>query len=452
MLHFTAPRRVRDCEGRTRRDFLRVGGAGLLGLPALLAGRAAAKDAGRPVKETSVIWLWLGGGPSQIETFDPKMTATAEFRSVTGEVKTSLPGVTFGGTFPKLAKLAHRMSVVRSFAHANSSHGGATHWVNTGFNFFGFDGTEKPQQQPAIGAIAAHTRGLNHAKTGMPTYVKLGGRNRADGPAYLGKACSPFDLTGEGLSDLTPKAPAGQLDTRRGLMAAFDRTRRDVDASGSMDSIDHFERQALGLITGKAAEAFDLSKESPRTVAKYATEPHPRDKVNLGECLLLARRLCEAGCGVVNVAFNGWDHHNVNGTLPVKEGFEQLGPSVDHAVSTFIEDTHDRGLQDRILLVITGEFGRTPRISTGKQAGGRDHWGPLSTLALIGGGLKMGQVVGESSPRAEVPATQPIGPLDLFATMFHVLGIDGSMPDSAMLNGRPIFPEKYTGKPIPELI
>jgi hypothetical protein len=202
-----------------------------------------------------------------------------------------------------------------------------------------------------------------------------------------------------------------------------------------MAGLDSFETQAFDLLLSRAREVFDVSREEPRTLDLYGPS-------NLGRQLLLARRLCEAGVGFVTLHFGGWDMHG-----QIAQGMRNLGPQVDHAVSAFVQDTHQRGLERDTLLVITGEFGRTPRINGGA---GRDHWAPLSTLALAGGGLRMGQVVGESSSRAEVPRTTPITPQDLMATVFHVLGIprdlhynDPSGRPTPMING---------GRPIAELV
>lgn len=451
MLEATLSRRTPLCGGGTRRDFLRLGACGVTGLTAAGLCRARAEVADSLPKDTSVIWLWLGGGPSQIETFDPKMDAPVEFRSTTGEVQTSLPGVTFGGTFPKLAARAHRIAVVRSFAHSNSGHGGGTHWVNTGIDFAGFDNNQ-PQVAPSLGARIAYRRGLNHPQTGMPSFIKLGGNIRADQPAYLGRAYAPFDPQGAE-DNLLLRVPLEQLHDRRHLIHALDRMRRDVDQLGIAEAMDQFQQQALWFLTNDAWEAFDLSRESERLREQYGSGMSPYSPARVGECLLLARRLCEAGASIVNIGYGGWDHHNVNGTPPVKEGFEQCSPPLDQALAAFIDDLYDRGLEKKILLVMTGEFGRNPRIDT-RLPGGRDHWAPLTPLLLIGGGLKMGQVVGESTPRAEEPATTPYSPADLFATIFHVLGIDGEVTPPRLPQGsRPIVEnQRVGGRVIPELV
>ncbi|MCS7017147.1 MAG: DUF1501 domain-containing protein [Gemmatales bacterium] len=451
MLELTVARSMPNCAGIRRRDFLRVGLCTLTGLTQ--AGVSRARQQAPPAwpKDTSVIWLWLGGGPSHIETFDPKMDAPVEFRSTTGEVKTTLPGITFGGTFAQLAARAHRIAVVRSFSHTNSGHGGGTHWVNTGVDFTGFDNGQ-PQIAPSLGARIAYRRGLNHPRTGMPSYVKLGGNIRADGPAYLGRAYAPFNPQGAE-QNLLLRIPITHLEDRRQLLRSFDNMRREIDQSGLAEGLDQFNVQALQFLTGEASRAFDLSRESPKLREKYGSAQSPYSPARVGECLLLARRLCEAGASIVTIGYGGWDHHNVNGTPPVKEGFEQCSPPLDQALAAFIDDIYDRGLDKKILLVMTGEFGRSPRIDT-RFAGGRDHWAMVTPLLLVGGGLKMGQVIGKTTARAERPDSEPYSPADLFATIFHVLGIHGEVePPATRPGSRPVFGNlRLGGRLIPELL
>jgi hypothetical protein len=434
MFHLWSSRTGTNCDGSTRRDFLKIGALGLGGLmlPDLLRARAAAAAAGKPTKNTSVIWLWLGGGPTHIETFDPKMDAPAEFRSTVGAVQSNVPGIELGGVFPKLAGVADRMAFVRSFAHSNSGHGGGTHWVMTGYNFPPADNGQG-QVKPGFGSILARYRGANNAQTGLPTYVRLGA-TLGDGPAWLGAAYAPFDTGGNAQSNMNLKVTLDRLGDRRSLLKEFDALDRQVDQSGLMDGIDSFEAQAFDLILSRARETFDVNREDPRTRDHYGP--------NLGQQLLLARRLCEAGVGFVTLHFGGWDMHG-----QVAQGMKNLGPQVDRAVSAFIEDSAARGLDKDILLVITGEFGRTPRINGGA---GRDHWAPLSTLALAGGGLRMGQVVGESNAKAEVPKSTPITPQDLMATVFHVLGMPQDLHYKDQ-TGRPV-PMIDGGMPIAELV
>jgi len=407
MLQFTLPRRRITCDGRTRRDFLKVGMLGLSGLmlPDLLRAQAAARAAGKSTRNKSVIWLWLGGGATHIETFDPKMSAPAEYRSTVGAVKTNIPGVSIGGLLPKMAQIADRMAFVRSFAHENSGHGGGTHWVMTGYDYREAD-NGAPPIRPGVGAITSRFRGANDRATGLPTYVRMGDI-LADGPAWLGRAYAPFDVGGNTQQDMNLRVQMDRLSERRSLLKTFDQIDRTLDASGTMHGLDSFDGQAFDLILGKARQVFDASREDPRVRDRYGR--------GLGEQLLLARRLCEAGVGFVTIHFGGWDMHG-----QIVDGMKQLCPQLDQAVTALIVDLAERGLEREVLLVISGEFGRTPRVNGGA---GRDHWAPLSTLALAGGGLRMGQVIGESSSKAEVPKTTPITPQDLMATVFHVLGM-----------------------------
>jgi Protein of unknown function (DUF1501) len=423
-----------NCDGASRRDFLKVGALGLGGfmLPDLLRARARAAAQGQPTRSTSVIWLWLGGGPTQVETFDPKPDAPVEFRSTVGSVPTCLPGVQFGGVFPKMAQNADKLAVVRSFAHTNSGHGGGTHYVMTGYNFPQAD-NGGGQNKPGIGAIVSRYRGANNPATGLPTYVRSGG-TLGDGPSWLGAPYSPFDIAGNARNDMNLQVALDNLADRRSLLKGFDDLNRSIDRTGAMHGLDSFDSQAFDLILSKARDTFDVNREDPRVRDRYGK--------GLGEQLLLARRLCEGGVGFVTVHFGGWDMHG-----GIAMAMKNLGPQVDNAVNAFVEDTAERGLDQDILLVVTGEFGRTPRINGG---GGRDHWAPLSTLCLAGGGLKMGQIVGESTSKAETPKTAPIGPQDLMATVFHVLGMpqdlqykDPSGRPTSMIDG---------GKPIAELV
>jgi hypothetical protein len=422
MLQVLSNRNYRDCEGTTRREFFKVGtlAGGALTLSQLFAARAEAKAAGKPVNDTAVVWVWLGGGPTHIETFDPKMSAPAEYRSITGEVSTKLPGVTLGGTFPNLASVVDKMAIVRSFAHTDSGHGGGTHFVMTGYDNRAIDNGGLPTR-PSFGSIAARVRGANHPQTGMPTYVRLG-RVAADGPAFLGPAYAPFDPTGQARRNMDLAISDERLHDRRELLDGLDRLKRRADQDALMEGLSRFEQQAFDLVLGNAAKAFDIKSEDKHVVERYGK--------GLGEQLLRAKRLCEAGCGFVTLSYGGWDMHG-----QIKQGLERRSPELDRALAAFIDDVYNRGLSEKILLVVTGEFGRTPKIN---RNAGRDHWAPLSTLALAGGGLQMGQVIGQSATKADVPHSTPIRPQDLMATVFHVLGIE---PGTQVVNqaGRPVY-------------
>jgi len=415
----------RDCEGNTRRDFLKVGaiGGSLFTLPNLLRAKAATPST---VNNKSVIWIWLAGGPTHVETFDPKMTAPSEYRSITGEAKTPIPGVTMGGTFPQIAACGDKMALVRSFAHGNSSHGNATKWVMTGYD--DRDGT-----RPSIGSIAARQYGTTHPTTGIPTYVRMS-RINGDGPGWLGTGYSPFDPNGQAVKNMKISVTDDRFTDRRSLLNSLDQINRAADGSGKMQGIDAFEQQAFELITGTSRDAFDINKADPGARKRYGK--------GLGESLLRARRLCESGCAFVTVSYGGWDMHG-----GIVKGLKSRAQQMDQAISALIEDLDQRGMMDDTLVVVTGEFGRTPKINS---KGGRDHWGRLCTLALAGGGLNMGQVIGESSRKLEVPATTPIRPQDLMATILQMYGLDHRM-QFVNNQGRPVYLVE-NGSPISELV
>lgn len=421
-----------------RRDFLRVGSLSLGGLTlaGMLQHQSAAAQLASLAKGKSVVFLFLHGGPSQTETFDPKMTAPYGVRSVTGEIKTKIPGVTFGSSFPRLARLTDQMSIVRSFTTGDGNHDIKP---VMGRDTFGAN----------LGAIYSRIAGTSHPKTGIPTNVALFPRAvhestqkgnfqfgdfRATGP--LGGAFAPF-VPGEGgpfQKDLKLNLPLDRIADRKTLLSNVDQIKRELDGhyrGGA--AVDAYRTQAFDVLLGGVADAFDLSKENPKTVARYDTEPlvdpqsirekwnnHKNYKDNaksLGKLMLLARRLCEAGCGFVTVTTNFvWDMHADQNNATMTEGMSYLGGPLDYAVSAFLEDVAARGLSEKILLVMCGEMGRTPKLN---DRGGRDHWGRLAPLMLAGGGLKMGQVIGQSDSQAAEPATEPVTIRNLLATVMH---------------------------------
>lgn len=430
----------RHCQGYSRREFLRIGGLGVLGgltLPDLLRARAAAAASGRPVRDRSVVFLFLSGGPSHIEFFDPKMTAPAEFRSITGETQTRLPGITFGGTFPRLAQLTDKLAIVRSYASGRGDH---TYLIPaSGDNSL----------KATMGALYARVAGVNHPETGMPSNVlvlpeavqpglrmpsnfETGALPTLTSPGELGVNYRAFDPSAGAATrqNMELRIAHDRFDDRRSLLHQFDTLRYDIDSRGVMAGADRFQQQAFDVISRGVSEAFDLTREDPRTIARYDTSAYAtnaelqrwydmrRASNLLGKQMLLARRLCEAGCGFVTVSDCGWDMH-ANENSPRHMGLlPAMTLQVDHAVSAFIEDVHQRGLEDKILLVITGEMGRSPRLNNN---GGRDHHANLTTLAFAGGGLKMGQVIGRSDRIASAPATERYGPPHLMSTIMHAL-------------------------------
>jgi hypothetical protein len=435
MLTLFSPTIMRNCEGNSRREFLRIGtmGFGGLTLASLLAARARA---GQYVTDKSVVVLFLQGGPTHIETFDPKMTAPKEYRAMFGEVQTRLPGVTFGSHFPLLAGLADKLAIVRSYRHGISSHAPASEHVISGGN----------PLKATMGTIYARVAGLTSLRTGIPNNAVLSPgaagaqfkeyaaqTERVTSVGTLPPAYKAFDPSaGSQITDnMKLRIPQERLEDRRALLSGLDQLRRDLDATGNLRGADQFQQQAFDVILHGISQAFDLKQEDPRTLARYDTSSMQipaavirkkrenvkrQQPVALGRQMLLARRLVEAGCGFVTVTSAGWDMHG--NAFGIDDGMPVLGPAVDRAASAFIDDLHERGLSDKVLLVITGEFGRTPKIN---NKAGRDHWGNLCTLALSGGGLPMGQVIGASDRTASVPASDPVSSANVLATIMHTL-------------------------------
>ncbi len=453
------------CAGYQRRDFLRVGALGLAGLalPELLKAREEVASENRSaIHDRSVVFLFLNGGPSHIESFDPKMDAPSEVRSIFGEVRTKLPGITFGSHFPQLAARADQIAVVRSYGSGNSGH--TYQKVASGGN----------PTEATMGAVYSRVAGSNNPNNGIPNNVlvlpeaidpqlKLGKNFESSAlptltsPGKLGRGHTAFDPQGGGelKKNMELQLPRERFDDRRSLLERMDDLKRLAD-DGGLEGLDRYQQQAFDIVTGGGADAFDLSKEDPRTIARYdtshlfdlkeATRWHDMKRASnlLGKQMLLARRLCEAGCGFVTVSDCGWDHHSNNNSPKGLGGFAWLAPQVDHAVSAFIDDVRERGLEDKILLVVTGEMGRTPRIN---KNGGRDHYGELTPLMFFGGGLKMGQVIGASDSHATKAATTPYRPQHMMATIMNSLFDIGqlrlvqSLPSTlknAITEGKPI--------------
>jgi hypothetical protein len=428
----------------SRREFLRIGTLGLggLSLPQLLSARAFAAGNEPITTGKSVIFLFLFGGPSQFETFDPNMSAPDGIRSVTGEIATSLSGVTFGSSFPQLAKRANRLAVVRSYVPGRDI---SNHVICPIVH-------KKETLGASLGALYSRMAGMTNPANGMPTNAALFpqsvnarcqptrmdfGNFLATGP--VGSAFAPFVPGGNSTlqQNMRLKIDRGRLDDRRHLLSQLDDVKRQIDTTGTMDAMDRIESQAFDVILRGAADAFDLSRESDKIIARYDTDGLVRPESiskkwtesykyyidhgkSLGKLLLLARRLCERGCGfvMVNTGFV-WDMHGVAGVhAGVEEGMRYVAPPLDHAVSAFLDDVAARGLSDKILLVMCGEMGRTPKLS---ELAGRNHWGNLGPLALAGGGLPMGQVIGRSTKNGGEPADNPVHMRHLIGTIMHTL-------------------------------
>lgn len=444
-----------------RRDFLRIGSLGLggLALSHMLALRAAAAKGNPALKDRAVIFLFMQGGPSQFETFDPKMDAAREIRSATGEIKTAIPGITFGATFERLARLADKLSIVRSFVTGDSVHDIKT--------IMG-----KDTLKANLGSLYSRVAGPLRRETAMPSNVALFPQAVAPGaqPAFLkfgdftsggdvGAAYRPF-VPGAGSgaqADMTLNLPVERLNDRRALLTSLDGWKREMDHGAAVAGVGGFQQMAFDVLRRGVSDAFDLSREDPRVIARYDTASLlPKDRIStewknrdhyadnaasLGKLLLLARRLCERGCGFVTVTTSFvWDMHADVNNAPMTAGMDYVGRPFDHAVSALIEDIEARGLREKIMLVCCGEMGRSPRLNA---KGGRDHWGNLAPLMIYGGASQGGQVIGQSSRDGGEPADNPVTIPDLVSTIMHTLVdpaqvrlMDGMPPNLLDLLGR----------------
>jgi len=429
------------CDRVPRRDFLRLGVASLFGmgidLPRILAAEAKAVA---PTRDISFIYLFLQGGVSTIDTFDLKPDAPAEFRGEFSPVDTNVPGTRICEHLPKIAQTMDLFSMIRSFRHHNSDHGAADHYMHTGhFPSPGFNPNNSPNnQRPAFGSVIAKQLG---PKGSVPPYVALPKMHSSGGSAYLGAAAAPFAVDADpnapnfSVPDILPPAAIDtrRLSDRRQVLADLDRYQKSAEtkANRQVESVDLFQQKAFELMTSPAAKkAFDIKAESDKLRDAYG-------RSSLGQSCLMARRLVEAGVRSVTVDHSNWDTHDGN----FKTLKNTLLPQLDPALSMLFSDLKERGLLETTLVVVSGEFGRTPRIN--KNAG-RDHWGPGFTVLVGGGGIRGGRVVGSTDARAERPASDPYGPEDLSATAYTLLGIDpktefhtpDGRPMAAVNNGR----------------
>jgi uncharacterized protein (DUF1501 family) len=430
-------RKTSFCDGIQRRDFLCLGSIGLFGmgltLPALLQGRARAAERGHAAKDVSLIFLFLHGGLSTIDTLDLKPEAPAEFRGEFKPIATKVPGIQIGEHLPRLAQQMDKIALIRSFRHHNSDHGAADHYMLTGyFPQSGFNpGLSPNNQRPAHGSVIARRLG---PRGSVPPYICLPKMHPSAGPAYLGASASPFVIEADpnapnfSVPDIVPplSLAARRLDARRELLTRIDRFQKAAEARSNQEaqSVAVFQQKAFDLMTSPAAKkAFDIHAEPDRLRDEYGRH-------SLGQSCLMARRLVEAGVRCVTIDHSNWDTHSDNFRTLKRD----LLPALDGGLATLFRDLKDRGLLASTLVIVSGEFGRTPRIN---NSAGRDHWGPSFTVALGGGGIKGGSVVGSSDARAEKPAADPRGPEDLAATLYDLMGID---PESEFYTpeGRPV--------------
>lgn len=456
--------KFQTCPGpRTRRSFLEAGSLALggLGLPDLLKSRARAAENGRVPRDTSVILIWLQGGPSHMETYDLKPDAPIDYRGECTPISTVVPGIDICEHLPEHARVADRFTLIRSIAHGFANHAGGAGRFLSGYHPLRV--LDPLAQFPCLGPVVSKMLD-GRRDPSMPRYVASATNVYGGGSASLGPAYLPFVVGGD------PNAPdfkvnnlslapdvRNRLGDRRSLMNAIDGLRRDLDSSGLMDSIDHFNQEAVSLLTSdKAREAFDLSKEEPAVRDRYGRH-------KWGQRALLARRLVEAGTSFVTMqmqnpgipgAIGNWDIHAVNGHL--FDDTRARLPVYDRAIAALVEDIYARGLDRKVMLVVTGEFGRTPRINPQKGTAskviqpGRDHYPGAMSVLVAGGGMQTGQVIGSTTAKGERPKTRRLDPNDLLATIYRHLGIDHEdlVPDTS---GRPV-PLIPHGTPIAELL
>lgn len=425
------------CDQLSRRDLLRVGAvAAPFGLGMSLPGLLEAQSADSPSaanREVSLILLFLEGGPSTIDAFDLKPNAPSEFRGEFRPISTNVSGIEVCEHLPRLSQHADKFALLRNFTHTDSSHGPADHWMLTGYAArAGFNESLKPNNQyPSYGSIIAKELG---PRGSVPPYVCLPKMHNSAGAAYLGATAAPFVVNANpnapnfAVPDLAPplNVPSDRLGNRRELLQTVDRFRQTAEAQAnqSAKTLSTFQQKALQLMTSSETKAaFDIAQEPDALRDRYGRH-------SLGQSCLMARRLVEAGVRCVTLNHTNWDTHFNNFNI-LKD---DLLPQLDSGLSALLSDLHERGLQRRTLVVVFGEFGRTPRIN--KDAG-RDHWGPSNCIFLSGGGIAGGLVVGATNARGEKPADNPVGPADLAATVFERLGIN-AQKEFQTPEGRPI--------------
>lgn len=402
----------RLCSGSSRRDFLRVGGLGALSLPLLLKAEAAAAEKRPKARAKSVLLVFLGGGISHHDTFDPKPDAPAEIAGKYKTIPTVLPDLRVSEMIPRLAKVMDKLTLVRSGAHTNDHHETATNWVLSGRFGTPFG------DYPAIGAVAAHHFGFTST---LPPYVAvprnpsftwelgksafLGGRYESfkagdpNQPGYKVQVLSAAE-------PLTPK----KVERRESLLKAVDGLARRVEGNDQIATYDEFHQRAASMIlSSEARRAFAIDEESPKLRDAYG-------RTTAGQSMLLARRLVESGVRFVTVNYAGWDHH-----AKIFDSLDKKLPEFDQAVSALVTDMHARGTLADTLLVVMGEFGRTPKLN--KDAG-RDHWGPAGSLLFAGAGVKAGFVLGKTDKHGAYTTQRPVPPADVAYTVLDSLGID----------------------------
>lgn len=420
MLTFLGQKRS-FCDGVSRRDFLRIGGLAMggLSLPQLLRAEGQAG----PSTGMSIINIYLPGGPTHMDTFDMKPTAAKEFRGELMPIATNVPGMEICELMPEMARRADKFSVIRSISGLRDEHApqqSDSGWSESSLRNMG--------GRPGIGSVMSKLWGPSQTTRHgtAPTFVDLTGWTKT---GFVGQVNAGFRPDGEGRQNLTLNQQIGlnRLDDRKELLSSLDRLRRDVDHHGMLTAIDSFTERAVGIVTsGELARSLDLRNEDPRLLARYGTNNGMGN-----ERFVLARRLVQAGVRCVALSWGGWDTHGNN----FGEMRRQL-PPLDIALSALIDDLDAHNLLDRTLIMMSGEFGRTPRVN---GTAGRDHWARASFFFLAGGGLRHGQMIGKTNRNGEEPIERPVHIQSVFHTIYHQLGIDANTVTLTDPNGRPQY-------------
>jgi len=442
MLTIRGSEGTRFCDGMSRREFLKIGGLALGGL-ALTDILAAEAQAGIRSSHKAIIMVYLPGGPPHQDMFDLKMDAPSEIRGELKPIKTNVPGIEICELMPKIARMMDKFAIIRSLVGARDEH--ASNICLSGYTY----AETRQLHAPCMGSVLSRLQGPVD-KT-VPPFVglapKMGHMEWADPgePGFLGLAYSPLKPDGQLMADMVLKGiTLDRLADRRRLLSSVDRFRKGVDSLQGMDALN---QRAFDLLTSsKLVEALDVTKEDPKVRERYGKG----NNVNVddggpdwNDQFLIARRLVEAGARCVTLAFSRWDYHGNN--------FGQLRnhlPRLDQAVSTLVQDIHDRGLDKDVSVVVWGEFGRSPRINSDA---GRDHWPRVSCALLAGGGMRTGQVIGSTNRFGEEADERPVHFKDVFATLYHNMGIDVSSTPVPDIDGRPHYLLE-DHEPLPELI
>lgn len=450
MLTILGPKH-RLCDGVSRRDFLRIGGLAAGGLSMADIFRAESR-AGTGSSKKAIINIFLSGGPPHQDMVDLKPTAPSEIRGEFNPIATNVPGIEICEHLPLLARMMDKFAVIRSVVGSEGRH--AAFQCMTGWPVNNQPQGGWPSMGSAISKLLGPTAPDAPAFVGLSPKMITSTWADPGQPGFLGFAHAPFKPTAEGKADMILNGiTLDRLHDRQALRASIDRFRRDADASGQMEGLDVATRQAFGVLTSsRLAEALDLSREPKEVQDRYGYgSPEPAGYGDAGPLLntyfLTARRLIEAGVRCVTLAYGRWDWHGIPHGTTFENARHHL-PMLDQGVSALVEDLHQRGLDKDVSVIVWGEFGRTPKINANA---GRDHWPPVSCAMLAGGGMRTGQVIGSTDRDAAYALDRPVHFQEIFATLYHRLGIDVHTSTLTDHNGRPQYLVDHRA-PIRELI